>query len=139
MRNVFSSDVDNLVPPRNVYQGTPGATVGTRASAATPYTSGGADSPAGMAGPSNTGAGNAVTSPVQGNPLMWWGVLVIVLLALMWLSKRVGSQGENFSNVRVSAWNVLIVTLAAVIGINALKALTAYVNVPGLTPLVHAT
>src|SRR5512146_1841604 len=114
MRDIFAGgDVNNLVSPRSVYGGYPGASTGIRASALTPYAAqGGGGDPV---GPANTSDGNAAPATGSGKPaLMTWALLLVLLFGLMFLSKKVGTQGSDFTNVRVSAWNVLIITLAAV-------------------------
>src|SRR5882672_2367753 len=102
MRNVFSSDVDNIVNARNVYPEVGGATTGTRGSAMTrdaqspsrtaPYVRGafdsgsaGANVPGGAGSPDTTG-GNG--GGIVGHPVAWWVALIVLLVALMYGSQR---------------------------------------------------
>lgn len=134
------------VPVASVYPGAGGGTTGTRASAASSDSTD--DGPtgsavmqvpsgAGVSGPvSGPGAGRVARGPL-GQPLSWWGVLVALLFALMYVAGRVGKEGE-FSNIKLSAYNILVITLAAMIGFGLFKVAFAKFRVPGLSTYVHA-
>lgn len=140
MRDIFSSDVNNLVDVRNIYPEARGSSVGTRASAFTPYTAGrftGAeDNP--VTDQAGVGGGNGGMGGVIGKPLSWWFVLVALLVALMWTAQRYGSEGEAFKNVRLSVYNIVVISLAAMIGFGAFKVIFGRFKVPGLSDYVQA-
>ena len=157
MRNAFvtaQSDVSNQVDLRGVYPEAGGSTVGTRASALTPYTAGGYkdyigyNTLTGDPGP-GTGAyavgpgpgasgGDAPASGVVGRPLTWWFVLVVLLVALMWTAQRFGSEGDQFKSVKLSLYNVIVISLAAMVGFGLFKAIFGRFQVPGLSDYVQA-
>src|SRR5882672_4318752 len=150
MRNVFSSDVDNIVNARNVYPEVGGSTTGTRGSAMTrdaqspsrtaPYVRGafdsgsaGANVPGGAGSPDTTG-GNGIV----GHPIAWWVALIVLLVVLMYGSQRFGSEGENFKNIKLSIYNIVVISLAAVIGFAGLKMIFSRFPVPGLSDVILA-
>lgn len=128
MRNLFSGDVNNEVGARNVYPSAGGATTGTRAGAFTPYTSG---SPGSEVAPNASGG-------FIGKPLSWWFIIVALTVALMWTAQRYGSEAEQFKNVRLSVYNIVVISLAAMIGFGAFKVIFGKVRVPGLSDYVQA-
>lgn len=129
----FSKDVNNSVSARNVYPTNQSPTSGQRASAMTPFATG-----AGMAGVdevsdvSDNGGGG-----VFGKPLAWWGILLVLLVALMWTAKRAGAGGE-FSNIKLSVYNILTIALAAAVGFGFLKVVFTRFKVPGLSTYIQA-
>jgi hypothetical protein len=150
MRNMFASDVNNLVDVRNVYPEAGGSTIGTRATAFTPYTAGrpnGGGGPnisamvgggGGPNGPRVGLAGPIVGNGVMGRPLAWWFLLVVMLVALMWFAQRFGTVGEDFKNIRMSVYNVVVITLAAMIGFGAFKVIFGRFRIPGLSEYIEA-
>ena len=158
MRNVFASfpsDVNNQVDTRGVYPEAGGPTVGNRGSALTPYTAGGYTDYMGLntltgdvgegasvvgpgPGPGASGGAVATSGGVVGRPLTWWFVLVILLVALMWTAQRFGSEAEQFKSVKLSLYNVLVISLAALVGFGVFKAIFGRFQVPGLSDYVQA-
>lgn len=138
MKNIFDSDVNNQVDARNVYGTAGGGTVGTRASAFTPYTAGagGSEVPPPGAGNGSGPGGNG--GGVLGKPLSWWFLLVVLLVGLMWTAQRFGSVGEDFKNVKLSVYNIVVISLAAMIGFGAFKVIFGKFKVPGLSDYVQA-
>lgn len=148
----FSGDVNNNVSARNVYPTYPMASVGQRSSGGTPYTSGGykAGNPGGnAAGASAQDAGSAsvgggggagpVGSGLLGKPLSWWVILTALLFVLMWAAKKYGGPAaEEFRSIKLSVYNIVVITVAAMIGRAALRVVFNTVQVPGLTPFVNA-
>jgi hypothetical protein len=121
------------VPARNVYPGLRGgATLGQRSTAATPYS---------VDPKQQLASGISPDAPVSGNgfgrPLGWWAVLVLMLVGLMFIAKRVGGADE-FKNIRMSVYNVVIISLAAIIGISFFKVVFNRFRVPGLTEIITA-
>lgn len=127
-----NASTDNPVPARNVYPTARGGTLGQATGGASLVTTGptaGGDQPA--------GAADATGKGLLGQPLTWWGTMIVLFLLLGVVAKKAGNESE-FSNIRLSAYNVLMITLAAIIGIVGLKALTAKIPVIGLTTLLAA-
>lgn len=89
-----------------------------------------------------TGSGPQA-APVKGDPGMMYpagnfvvGMVVFVILVaiLMFVAHRFGGNDDDFSNIRASAYNVLIIGLIASIGIPVIKigaVKMAEVGVPG--------
>lgn len=151
---LFTSDVNNAAFVRNVYGAAGGPTAGTLADPTTPYVGGGF-APAGMtsggdgvvggirsatgdAASVDAATGGTMGTQPRGNPLAWWGVLVVLLVALMWVSQRYGSEGTTFSNVKMTVYNVLVIALASIIGIGFFKMVFGKVQVPGLSTFIAA-
>lgn len=123
---------DNPVPARNVYPTAPGGTLGSATGGASLVTTGptaGGDQPA--------GAASAAPQGILGQPLAWWATLIVLFIVLGYVGKKAGNENE-FANLKLSAYNVLMITLAAIIGIVGLKALTAKLPIPGLTTVIAA-
>src|SRR5882672_7420733 len=138
MRNVFSSDVDNIVNARNVYPEVGGSTTGTRGSAMTRD----AQSPSRTApyvrGAFDSGSAGANVPGGAGSPDTTGGNGIVVLVALMYGSQRFGSEGENFKNIKLSIYNIVVISLAAVIGFAGLKMIFSRFPVPGLSDVILA-
>lgn len=136
----FGSDVNNSVAARNVYGAAPGATISQIASAMTPDSLSGAnfseapqsaDVP--MQGTESSGGGGGT----MGSPVVWLVVIVLLLIGFRFLAQK-GGEGAQFANLKVTVWNVILITLVAVVGITFMKVVFAKIPVPGLTQLVHA-
>lgn len=132
MRNIFLSDVNNEVDARNIYPTAGGATTGTRASAFTPYTAG---QPGSEVSPNGS---SGATGGFFGKPLSWWFLILVLTVALMWVAQRYGNEKEGFKNVRLSVYNIVVISLAAMIGFGAFKVIFGKVKVPGLSEFVAA-
>lgn len=114
----------NFTPMRQVYPGADGGTIATLAAAGSPDAFGPA--------PGDT---NVVDTPPAGGPsgLMWW-VGIAIIIALMLFAARKTGQAEEFKNLRASTYNILFITLVALLGITALKIVAVRVRkVPGLS------
>lgn len=134
----FAGATDNPTPARNVYPTAPGGTLGTAAGPSTAVST----SPLALAASSAAAGSGAVAatptmSGVIGQPLTWWATIVALFIVLGFVAKRAGNAGE-FSNVKLSAYNILMITLAAIIGITSLKVIFTKWAVPGITPLIQA-
>jgi hypothetical protein len=125
----IASDV-NFLPGRNVYPGMDGGTLATLGSASSPdaYNSSGAGGSEQLAPPP------AVDTPPSGvGGLAWWVGIVMVIGLIMFAAKKTGNAGE-FSNLRASTYNILLITLVAVVGLTGLKIMASKIkNVPGLS------
>lgn len=131
----------NSIPARNFYLSMPGGTLGNSASPASPYdTSAGTQSGVvnGNGGDVQTTTDNTqANTGFMGQPFTWWFVLLAALVALKFVAQRLG-QGEEFRSIRVSVHNVIVISLASIIGIAFFKVVLNRWKVPGLTTLVSA-
>ena len=151
-RMPYTGDVDNTAFRRNVYGGARGMTTGNLAGADTPYTLGifgteigSSNFGGGMRDPSSApaavGSGAAEPAPTGGflsKPFSWWIAFAVALVVLMWGAQRFGSEGEDFKTIRLSFYNILVISLAAILGISLFKIAFTKINVPGLSPLIAA-
>lgn len=142
------ADVSNMASARQVYpSATRSATTGVRSSAASPYTTGGwkfgnpGNNAAGAASQmANAGDGGEDTANrgLFGQPLLWWGVIAILLVGTMFASQKLGAQEGEFKNIRLSIYNVVVISLAAMVGFGFFKVLFGKVKIAGLSDFVHA-
>lgn len=127
--DIFAPDV-NYVPARNVYPDAEGGTLGSVSAGTSPDTTG-------FAGTGATG-GAVKTPAVTGHPVAWWIALLVLFAVAVWISHRIG-QASAFSNIRASAYNVMFITVVAVLGLTILKVAAAKVKVPGLSDVILAS
>jgi len=122
----------------NVYARS-GPSIGLRATA--PYVGGvaapggGQTVPAASSAPSTAGdqvVAKAFMVGNQGSIVSAFLVILALLVLLMFSAKKLGGEGE-FSNIKMSFYNVLVISLAAIIGIPLFKALFTYIPVPGIS------
>lgn len=127
----------NFVPQRNVYPDAGGGTLGTLASAGSP------DTTMYAMDPSTGQSGNTVAAPSApdmspgGHPLTWW-LGIGVLVAVIMIAARKTGNADEFSNLRASTYNVVLITAISILGITAAKIGAAKVKgVPGLSGLAN--
>ncbi len=80
---------------------------------------------------------NAQAIGASGDPVKWWVVLVILMVVLMFTAKKVGDDGR-FADLRMSFYNIFVISLASIIGITLLKTIFTKYPVPGFTALLNA-
>ena len=103
----------NVVPMRNVYGGSDGGTLGTLGSAGSPDSY----------NPNASAlASTAVATPVARGGLAWWIGIVVLVVAMLYAARKTGNADE-FKNLRASTYNVLFITLVAILGLTAAKIL----------------
>src|SRR5258705_909064 len=134
---VSRDDVNDRSSQRNVYPTASPTTIAQRGTAMTPYATGAYSQAPNTGNAPDDDAGTANGNGVFGQPIVWWLVLVGLLVALMFVAKRAG-QATEFSNIRLSFYNVLTIALAAAVGIAALKVIFGRVQVPGLSTDIAA-
>lgn len=119
----IASDV-NILPERNLYMGsTRGGNLGTLGSASSPDALNAA--PGGGAGALT---GPIVTTPIGGvHGMAWWLGLAIIIGLILFAAKKTGNAGE-FSNLRASTYNIVLITLVAVVGLTGLKIIATKVK-----------
>lgn len=131
------TDVNNVVPLRNVYGNASGSTLGQVGAAMSPASLNGTYS----ANPdsSDNPMQGADSAPVGAfaQPLTWLIVLALLLVGFRFIASK-GGDGAQFANIKVTVWNVVLISLAAILGIAFFKVVFSKINVPGLTPLVQA-
>lgn len=79
----------------------------------------------------------AFTSMAAARPLYGIAVLAVLLVGLSLLARHFGSEDE-FREIRLSAYNVIVIGLAAIVGILFWKVLLTRVQIPHLTAAVLA-
>lgn len=138
---------NNPVSMRNIYPTASGPTIAGTAATLSPYDTSAAG---GMSGSASIGADGSTTSAdataaassasskgFLGQPLTWFLVLFALLIGMRYVGGKLGDK-EDFKNIRVTVHNVLIISLASMIGIGFLKVVFNYWKVPGLTTYINA-
>jgi hypothetical protein len=123
---------DNPTPSANVYPRDGGSSLGVAASGNSLVTTA-----AGSGANSTADVPATATGGVLGQPLTWWGGLIVLFIVLGMVAKRAGNESE-FGNLKVSAYNIVMITIAAIIGIAGFKVLFTRFQVPGISALVLA-
>lgn len=124
----------NSVNLRNVYGTALGNTTGQIGSSANQS----AVPRGGGAVPTNQGdvaANQALSIGGQANPVIGGVVFLALLIGLAFIARRIGTVDE-FKNIRVSPYNVLIASMAAIIGIPVWKWAFTRFPVPGVSTWV---
>ncbi len=127
----------NSVNLRNVYGTAAGHTTGQVAGAANQ--SAGMSRNASVGAVPTTGGDSAANSALavggQANPVIGGIVFLVLIVGLAFVAKRIGTVDE-FKNIRVSPYNVLIVSMAAIIGMPIWKWAFTRFPVPGVSTWV---
>lgn len=130
--NVLDTNNVNL---RNLYPAAMGRTVGQAGSANNQSL----QSQANGATPTTQGeheVNQSLSVGGQASPVVGALVFVSLIVALGFLAKRVGSVDE-FRNIRVSPFNVLIISLACIIGVPVWKFALTKFPIPGVSTWVQ--
>lgn len=137
----FKSLAANDVPARTIYPTAGGGSLGSRSTAASPYSIADMSSQAAQLAPDGATAGTQDDAPtssgILGQPISWWVLLVVLLYGVRFAGAKLGS-GEEFKSLKVSVFNIVTVSLMAIVGIGFAKVLFNRFKVPGLTPFVNA-
>ena len=120
----------NYLSLRNIYPTAPGDTLGNYVTVADPD-----DTAESVTTRSNEEVEQALTIGGQANPLTGMLVFGALVVVLMLIAQRMGDADE-FRNLRLSAYNVLITSLIAVAGIPVWKTVFTKVKVPGVSTWV---
>jgi hypothetical protein len=135
---MFGSAI-NTSTARDLYPDAPGASTAQIGSAATPYTTDASSASGGD--PANANAGIVAAGPgLLGQPISWFVIILVLFLILGWVGKKVGGrEGETgVHNLKLSGYNILFISLAAMIGLGALKVVFSRVRIPGLSTFVQS-
>lgn len=81
---------------------------------------------------------NAAKVGASGNAAFSWIGLAVVFLGVMFIGQKLGGAEGNFGSVKMSAYNIVIITLCAVVGIPITKAFFTKFPLPGVTSVVMA-
>lgn len=123
----------NRIPGGNVV---PGYGTGSSASLGLQASLG----PVGQDATTEAGTSQAVAQTVQfggeDNVLVGAALFTGLLIALMLVAQRVGGEGGKFGNIRASFYNALVIGLAAIVTIPAIKYLFARFKVPHVSAWV---
>jgi hypothetical protein len=130
----------NDIAARSVYPQMGGQTLGSRGSSSTTPVS----ATNGVA--ARTSTNKMATTPAEaaaavgatGTATHWWLFLILALVGLMFLARHLGEASE-FASIKMSVYNVVIISLAAIIGINFFKLVFTKFPVPGLSTLALAS
>ncbi len=82
------------------------------------------------------GGGMDTGDDLGGNPLMVWVGFALLLVAFHFVRRSQESLQANLLGVNL--FNLLVITITAVLGITLFKVVFAKVPVPGVTQLLHA-
>lgn len=131
----------NFVPQRNIYPFMAGGSLSQIAGAQSDYH---ATIDATTEGVMNQTASGADDKPA-GNPnaknkFVTWLVLLGLLILLMFGVQKFGSgeQGSQFANIKLSAFNILVIGFAAVIGITFFRLLFSRFYIPNVSEVFNA-
>lgn len=72
-----------------------------------------------------------------GQPAKWWIGFVVVFALFVWVSRRFNG-GEKFTNIKLSVYNGIFLTIFIVLILNLLKVFAARFPIPGLSALILA-
>ena len=115
----------NTVGARDVY---PTARGGTQASNT---------GNAAMVAQGATNEAGAMQPAATGRPAHWLVVIILLIFALRFVAPALGER-EDYKSIRVSAYNIILITISAVVGLTVFKVAAAKVRIPGLSPLILA-
>lgn len=79
----------------------------------------------------------ATNGAIFGQPAKWWIAFLVVFALFIWASRRFNG-GEKFTNIRMSVYNGVFLTIFIVLILNLLKVLAARFPIPGFSALILA-
>lgn len=121
-----------FTPIRNIYPTARGGTLATLGAASSPDSY-------------NPNAGlrmaNVTTGDTPRGGLAWWIGIALLVVAILFAARKTGNADE-FKNLRASTYNVVFITLVAILGFTALKIaavrLRAFKPLQGLSDVILA-
>lgn len=120
----------NQINLRNAYPTAVGRTIGQNGTAMRT-----ANEPTDVASEDHSEVAKAVSIGGQSSAVIGGVVFLALLLGLMFLAKRVGTD-DDFRSIKPSAYNVLTISLAAIVGIPIWKFLVTKFPIPGVSTWV---
>jgi hypothetical protein len=91
----------------------------------------------GSMGAQNAPGGKMGKGGVASSPLTWVFILAVFAAGIMFTAHKTG-KSEEFASIRASGYNIMLITLTAIVGILILKVIAGKVNVPGLSNALKA-
>ena len=85
----------------------------------------------------NTSGAMSTNGGVFGQPAKWWIGFVVIFGLFIFASRRFNG-GEKFTNIRMSVYNGIFLTIFIVLILNLLKVFAAKFPIPGLSALILA-
>lgn len=73
-----------------------------------------------------------------GNPVVSWVAVLVLLLGLKFAAEH-GAEPNEFASVRFGFYSFFVITVTAILGINAAKWFVSQWHVPGVSALVLAS
>lgn len=134
MADIFAPDI-NFVPARAVYPTMRGGTTAGAGGAMTTQTS--TIVPDALTGGASATVSSGSPIAMSGHTVYWWVGALLLLAGMVFAARKVGGPDE-FRNIRPSVYNVLTITLTAIIGIVGLKVLAAKYRIPGASDIILA-
>ena len=128
LADLFAPDV-NFQTARNVYPTAPGGSLASAAGAMTANTT----VPMVAADGNGGTAGGAVGHPgftTSGKSLGWWVGFLALLMVMVFVARKAGGDDE-FRNIKPTFYNVMAITLTAIVGIVGRKVIATRWRVPG--------
>jgi hypothetical protein len=123
----------NYMPVRNVYPTAGVASLGQMVTAGAP-----GPGPEEIAVGGGGEVATALTVGGQANPLVGLLVFLALVAASMWAAQRLGQGDGQFANIKASAYNALVISWIAILGIPIWKFVFTRFKVPGVSTWVHA-
>ena len=120
----------NQINLRNAYPTAIGRTIGQNGTAMRM-----ANEPTDVASEDHSEVAKAVSIGGQSSAVIGGVVFLALLLGLMFLAKYVGTD-DDFRSIKPSAYNVLTISLAAIVGIPVWKFLVTKFPIPGVSTWV---
>lgn len=132
----------NFIPSRNVYPFMNGGTLSQISGAQSDYHATDDATTEGVKMVQNVSANGAEAKPTgnpNAKPFLTWIAILGLLIVLMFGAQRFGSsdQKSDFANIKLSAFNILVIALSAVIGTTFLKLVFTRFYVPGVSEVVN--
>lgn len=78
-----------------------------------------------------------INGNIFGQPARWWIGFVVVFALFVWASRRFNG-GDKFTNIKMSVYNGIFLTIFIVLILNLLKVFAAKFPIPGLSALILA-
>lgn len=131
----------NFVPGRNVYPFMMGGSLAQIAGATSDYHATADATTEGIVNQTSTGAEDKPAgNPAAQGKFITWLVLLGLLVLLMFGVQKFGSgeQGSQFANIKLSAFNILVISFAAVIGITFFRLLFTRFYIPNVSEVFNA-
>jgi hypothetical protein len=80
----------------------------------------------------------AFITSARGRPIVALFILILLLVTLKFVGQHVAKPDDGLGGIKVTFYNVMVISLAAVIGIPVYKLLASFKPIPGLTAWIFA-